>query len=47
MTLGHAPDMSINVERKLHDMRIRGRIVGVRNNPCNQYPGKNVWLTLR
>ena len=25
------PDMSIKVERKLHDMRIAGRIVGVRS----------------
>ncbi len=25
------PDMSIKVERKLHDMRILGRIVGVRS----------------
>ena len=47
MTLGHATDMSIKVERKLHDMRIRWRIVVVRNNPFNQYPGKKVWLTLR
>ncbi len=27
--LGTHPDMSIKVERKLHDMRILGRIVGV------------------
>lgn len=25
------PDMSIKVERQLHDMRILGRIVGVRS----------------
>ena len=25
------PDMSIKVERKLHDMRIAGRIAGVRS----------------
>ena len=29
MTLGHAHNMSKKVERKLHDMRIVGRIVGV------------------
>ena len=29
--LGTRPNMSIKVERKLHDMRIVGRIVGVRS----------------
>ena len=29
--LGTRPDMSIKVERMLHDMRILGRIVGVRS----------------
>ena len=29
--LGTRPDMSIKVERKLHDMRMAGRIVRVRS----------------
>ena len=29
--LGTRPDMSIKVERMLHDMRILGRIVGVQS----------------
>ena len=31
LRLSDPPDMSIKVERQLHDMRILGRIVGVRS----------------
>ena len=36
------PDMSIKVERQLHDMRILGRIVGVRSTEQSGIKGVKI-----